>query len=151
MSEQSEGPGGVAGAYRALTAKRAKLVSAAHSPLGFCVLALLIVEAFIWGAGVWFGLPMAIKIAALAVGVLLFVGVFATVVWLVVKYPKNLVFSEESHVRVEELRVQRSKDIPQLPSAATTKTAESGDVGAPLLEAPRPDAEPSDGESDNAD
>ena len=78
---------------------RSKAVQAVHSPLGFFVLALLIVETFLFGTGSWFGLPDPWKIAAIGVGILLFLAVFGTVVWLVVKYPQNLVFSEESHVQ----------------------------------------------------
>ena len=73
-----------------------KAVQAVHSPLGFFVLALLIVESFLFGTGTWFGLPEPWKITAIGIGVLLFLAVFGTVVWLVVKYPQNLVFSEES-------------------------------------------------------
>lgn len=86
-------------------AARSKVVRAAHSPLGFFVLALLIVEAFLWGAGIWFGLSESWKIAAIGVGVLLFLIVFGTVVWLVIAYPQNLVFSEESHVQYAAMRM----------------------------------------------
>lgn len=82
---------------------RAKAVQAVHSPLGFFVLALLIVETFLFGAGTWFGLTEQWKIAALMVGTFLFLVVFFTVVWLVVKYPKNLVFSEESYVAAMQI------------------------------------------------
>ena len=78
---------------------RSRAVRAVHSPLGFFVLALLIVETFLFGTGTWFGLPEPWKIAAIGVGVLLFLIVFFTVAWLVVAHPQNLVFSEESHVQ----------------------------------------------------
>jgi hypothetical protein len=83
---------------------RSKLVSAAHSPLGFFVLALLIVEAFLIGAGIGFGLSETWKLAAIGIGVFLFIMVFWTVVWLVVTRPQNLVFSEESHVQLAALK-----------------------------------------------
>jgi hypothetical protein len=86
-------------------AARARIVKETRSPLGFCVLALLIVEAFLVGAGTLFALPDVWKIIALGVGVLLFLVVFATVVWLVVKYPQNLVFSEESHVQYAAMQL----------------------------------------------
>ena len=81
------------------------MVQAAHSPLGFCVLALLIVESFLFGAGTLFDLSASWRIAAIGVGVLLFLVVFFTVVRLVVRYPQNLVFSEESHVLLEEMKL----------------------------------------------
>jgi hypothetical protein len=84
---------------------RSRVVRAAHSPLGFFVLALLIVEAFLWGAGIWFGLSEDWKITAIGVGVLLFLIVFGTVVWLVIAYPHNLVFSEESHVQFAAMKM----------------------------------------------
>ena len=84
---------------------RTKAVQAVHSPLGFFVLALLIVETFLFGTGTWFGLPEPWKIAAIGVGILLFLVVFGTVVWLVVKYPQNLVFSEESHVQFAAMKM----------------------------------------------
>lgn len=89
---------------------RAKAVQAVHSPLGFFVLALLVVEGFLFGAGTWFGLSEAWKLIAILVGVLLFLGVFGTVVWLVVKHPKNLVFGEESHVQFEAMKMYGSED-----------------------------------------
>lgn len=89
---------------------QARAVQAVHSPLGFFVLALLIVESFLFGAGTWFGLSATWKLSAIGIGVLLFIGVFGTVVWLVVKHPKNLVFSEESHVQFEAMKMYGSED-----------------------------------------
>ena len=89
---------------------RTKAVQAVHSPLGFFVLALLIVEGFLFGAGTWFGLSEQWKLAAIGIGVLLFLGVFGTVVWLVVKHPKNLVFGEVSHVQFEAMKMYGSED-----------------------------------------
>jgi hypothetical protein len=84
---------------------RAKILQTVHSPLGFFVLSLLIVEVFLLGAGIWFNLSDMYKIAALVVGVILFLVVFFTVVFLVVKHPKNLVFSEESHVQFAAMQM----------------------------------------------
>lgn len=105
---------------------RSKAVQAVHSPLGFFVLALLIVETFLFGTGTWFGLPEPWKIAAIGVGVLLFLIVFGTVVWLVVKYPQNLVFSEESHVQFAAMKMFGSeshlitgRDLEALPPQQT--------------------------------
>lgn len=88
-----------------LYAIRHKAVQAVHSPLGFFALALLIVEGFLFGAGAWFDLDPTMRIGAMAVGVVLFLVVFGTVVALVVKYPKNLVFSEESHLQYEGMQI----------------------------------------------
>jgi hypothetical protein len=88
-----------------LLSVRSKVIRAINSPLGFFVLALLIVETFLFGAGIWFGLTESWKIVAIAVGVLLFLIVFGTVVWLVVNYPQNLVFSEESHVQYAAMKM----------------------------------------------
>ena len=105
---------------------RSKAVQAVHSPLGFFVLALLIVETFLFGTGTWFGLPDPWKIVAIGIGVLLFLIVFCTVVWLVIKYPQNLVFSEESHVQFaamkmfgSESRHMTGRDLQALPPEAT--------------------------------
>jgi heme A synthase len=84
---------------------RSTVVRAARSPLGFFVLALLIVEGFLVGAGVWFGLSESWRLVALGVGVVMFLLVFGMVFWLVIRYPQNLVFSEESHVQVAALRI----------------------------------------------
>ena len=89
---------------------RARAVQAIHSPLGFFVLALLIVEGFLFGAGTWFDLSQPWKLTAIGIGVLLFLLVFGTVVWLVVKHPKNLVFGEESHVQFEAMKMYGSED-----------------------------------------
>lgn len=105
---------------------RARAVQAIHSPLGFFVLALLIVEGFLIAAGTSFGLSQPWKLTTLAIGVLLFLLVFGTVVWLVVKHPKNLVFGEESHVQFEALkmfgseeRVLTGRNLGALPSEPT--------------------------------
>ncbi len=109
---------------------RSKAVQAVHSPLGFFVLALLIVEAFLSGTGTWFGLPEPWKIAAIGVGVILFLIVFGTVVWLVIRYPQNLVFSEESHIQFaamkifgSEKRLITGRDLEALPNQPTPNPA----------------------------
>lgn len=84
---------------------RHKAIQAIHSPLGFFALALLIVEGFLFGVGAWFDLSAGWRIAAMAVGVILFLIVFGTVVFLVVLYPKNLVFSEESHIQYDRMQI----------------------------------------------
>lgn len=89
---------------------RSKIVRAAHSPLGFFVLALLIVETFLLGSGTWFGLSELWKMTAICVGVFLFLVVFGTVVWLVIAYPQNLVFGEESHVQFAAMKMFGSEN-----------------------------------------
>lgn len=93
------------GSAKSMISSRSHIVRAAHSPLGFFVLALLIVETFLLGSGTWFGLSEAWKITAICVGVFLFLVVFGTVVWLVIAYPQNLVFGEESHVQFAAMKM----------------------------------------------
>lgn len=90
---------------RTVYSLRSKTIQAVQSPLGFFALALLIVEAFLLGAGSWFELSESWKIVALGVGVLLFLALTGAVVWLVVRYPQNLVFSEESHVQYARMKM----------------------------------------------
>lgn len=80
-------------------AERTKILQVIHSPLGFFVLSLLVIESFLLGAGIFFNLTLDWKIAAIGTGVFLFIGEFLTVVWLVVRHPQNLVFGEESHMK----------------------------------------------------
>lgn len=123
MSGEAEMKHAGAASYVSL---RSRAVQAVHSPLGFFVLALLIVETFLFGTGTWFGLPESWKITAIGVGVLLFLIVFGTVVWLVVAYPQNLVFSEESHVQFAAMKMFGSdshlitgRDLEALPTQPT--------------------------------
>lgn len=88
-----------------MIASRWRVVSAAHSPLGFFVLALLIVEAFLLGSGTFFGLSENWKITSILIGVTLFLVVFFAVFWLVISHPQNLVFGEESHVQYAAMRM----------------------------------------------
>ena len=89
----------------ALSATWSRIIGSVRSPLGFFCLSLLIVEVFLLGAGIFFDIPQRIRVYSLGVGVLLFLVVFFSVVWLVVKHPRNLVFTESSHVRFAELRI----------------------------------------------
>lgn len=105
MLGQPQNPESQPGSANSILSSRSRIVRAAHSPLGFFVLALLIVETFLLGSGTWFGLSELWKITAICVGVFLFLVVFGTVVWLVIAYPQNLVFGEESHVQVAAMKV----------------------------------------------
>ena len=100
-SQPQEPPSGL----KTVVSARSRIISAAHSPLAFFVLALLIVEMFLLGSGALFGLSDSLKIFALCLGVLLFLAVFITVVWLVVRHPQNLVFGEESHVQYAAMKM----------------------------------------------
>jgi len=95
---------------------RTKFVSAAHSPLGFFVLALFIVEGFLLGAGRLFDLPPTARLVTLGMGVGLFLLVTIIVTVLVIWFPKNLVFGEESHINYA--RMQRFGTDQQNVSAA---------------------------------
>lgn len=83
---------------------RARVLRQAKSPLAFYVLSLLTVEGFLLGAGKFFDLDSGWKIAALATGVVLFIGDVVVFTWLVVCHPTSLVFSAREHMRREELR-----------------------------------------------
>jgi hypothetical protein len=91
---------------------QSRVVEAVHSPLGFFVLALVIVEAFLILAGTLFGLPLPIREIALAIGVVLFILVIGCVYRLVVKYPRNLVFSERSHVAFQAMKIYGDNNLP---------------------------------------
>jgi hypothetical protein len=85
--------------------RRRSIVSYVKSPLGFYVLALLIVETFLTFAGALFGLSEPVRIAAMTTGVLLFIGLIAVVTVLVVKYPTSLVFTEHSHLEWQSMQI----------------------------------------------
>lgn len=91
--------------WRNVGGSRRKIISYVKSPLGFYTLALLIVESFLFAAGAFFNFSEAMRTFILFVGVMLFVGLIATVTTLVVKFPQFLVFSEESHLEWESMHV----------------------------------------------
>jgi hypothetical protein len=86
-------------------ASRTEVLRVVRSPLSFFVLALLIIEIFLILGGTLFGLPLNVRIGVLVAGVLLFILVILCVYRLVVKHPKNLVFSETSHVASQAMRI----------------------------------------------
>jgi hypothetical protein len=119
---------------------RQSVIRAVSAPLGFFVLALLIVEGFLFGAGTSFGLTEIWRVIALGVGVSLFLIVIALVGWLVVKHPQNLVFSEQSHLQVEAMKVFGSEnnqisagDLKRLPPSATPEPP-TGQIPPPRTE-----------------
>jgi len=93
------------GRSKSMISSRLRVVTAAHSPLGFFVLALLIVESFLLGSGTLFSLSETWKITSICIGVFLFLIVFGAVLWLVIAYPQNLVFGEESHVQYAAMKL----------------------------------------------
>jgi hypothetical protein len=101
--------------FKRVSAKRGKIISYVKSPLGFYCLALLIVESFLLGSGVFFNLSETIRITTIVVGVVLFLVVVGTVTFLAVKFPHALVFSEESHIEWEYLHVfgDSARPIPE--------------------------------------
>ena len=103
--------------FEGLHTIREKIVSGIGTPLGFVVLALLIVELFLFGAGGLFDLPIDARITALWVGVGLFVLVFFTVVLLVIFCPKNLVFSEKSHLHAMTIYGVKGRPLSSLSAA----------------------------------
>lgn len=134
------------GAFGALIEQRKWLVSAAHSPLMFFVLALSIVEVFLICAGAFFDLPTPYKVAALGAGVLLFLVVFITVAVLVVKVPRNVVFGEESHLRYAALERygtdQQNISAARLIEMTPTAAPEISNQPAAEQPAPQPPEEP---------
>ena len=77
---------------------RAKLVEAITTPLGFYVLALLIVESFLATILVLAELPTSEKMTGMWVGVAMFVIVVAVVTVFVWSKPDNLTFDKEAHL-----------------------------------------------------
>jgi hypothetical protein len=109
---------------------RSQIVGTIRSPLGFFALALLIVEAFLLGAGVFFQISPELRVVMIIVGIFLFLLVFGVVCWLVVRHPTNLVFSESSHVEYEAMRIFGSNTNPITGNALKVIPA----VNAPPLE-----------------
>jgi hypothetical protein len=91
--------------WKKIGGKRGKIISYVKSPLGFYVLALLIVESFLVGTGAMFGLSETMRIIAIVLGVVLFLTVVGIVTILVIKFPHSLVFTEESHLEWEYMHV----------------------------------------------
>jgi len=77
---------------------RAKLVEAINTPLGFFVLALLIVEAFLATVLVWAELASTEKMICVWLGVGLFILVVGIVGILVWHRPLHLTFDRDAHL-----------------------------------------------------
>ena len=78
--------------------KRARVITAVNTPLGFFVLALLIVEAFLATVLVGAELDPNQKITGMWLGIILFFLVTAAVFSLVWWKPENLTFDKEAHL-----------------------------------------------------
>jgi len=80
-------------------ATRRPLLRAINAPLGFFVLALLIVEIFLASVLMAVDLPAELKATALYAGVGMFVLVLLVVSLLVWKKPENLIYDKDAHLR----------------------------------------------------
>ena len=78
--------------------KRDRVITAVNTPLGFFVLALLIVEAFLATVLIGAQLDASHKITGMWLGIILFVLVTAAVFALVWHKPENLTFDKEAHL-----------------------------------------------------
>lgn len=109
---------------------RGGLVESITSPIGFFVLALLIVEAFLATVLVGAALPEAEKMTAVWAGVVMFILVVVMVSALVWFKPENIVFTKEEHV--ERLRQAVKADNPQpLPGPKKRKQPRGAMTPAP--------------------
>lgn len=77
---------------------KASIIKAINSPLGFFALSLLTVEGFLGIVLIYSGLDEKNKYIGMLLGTGMFVLVVLVVTFLVVFKPKNLTFSEESHL-----------------------------------------------------
>lgn len=84
-------------------ADRVQIINAVRTPLGFFTLALLLFYTFIILAGTLFQVSEIVRVILIAAGMLVGVMVIGGVLWLVATRPRNLVFGEQSHLRVQEL------------------------------------------------
>ncbi len=110
VSSKPEDTNTAAGSQISLSQSR--VIGTVRSPLGFFTLALLIVESFLLGAGAGFNLGEDSRRVLIWVGIALFLIVFFSVYLLVVKWPQNLVFTEESHIRFAAMQVYGESKAP---------------------------------------
>ena len=85
----------------ARTEKRVTIIEAITAPLGFFVLALLIVETFLAAVLIGTNLEKAEKMTGVYLGVALFIFVTVLVFFLDWFKPENLTFDKESHLRAK--------------------------------------------------
>jgi len=90
-----------------------KIIEAVSAPLGFFVLALLIIESFLAIVLIGGNLDTVHKITGMWLGVGLFVLVTLAVFFLVWFKPENLTFNAENHIRNKGTAVERNE--PRVP------------------------------------
>ena len=108
---------------------RDRVIQAVSAPLGFFVLALLIVEAFLASVLIGGSLERADKMLCVWIGVALFGLVTMTVFILVWSKPENLTFDKEAHLARGN----------KAPFGSDTKTVADRDA-LPVAEAAPPEA-----------
>jgi hypothetical protein len=106
--------------------QRHKIIRSVTSPLGFFVLALLSLEAFIGSVVIFGNLPTVERTVFIGVGILSLLLIVGAVVYLVVNHPRNLVFTDSSHLRIAELTVFGTEAHPLDPHEVEMKTSIPG-------------------------
>ena len=89
-----------------------KIIESVSAPLGFFVLALLIIESFLAIVLVGGNLDIIHKITGMWLGIGLFVLVTVLVFFLVWFKPENLTFNAEDHIRNKGTAVERNEPNP---------------------------------------
>jgi hypothetical protein len=82
---------------------RGRIIEAINAPLGFYVLALLIVEAFLGSVVIGGNLEQRDKMTGIWIGVVMFIVVILMVFILAWFKPENITFDREAHLRAREL------------------------------------------------
>jgi hypothetical protein len=121
-----------------LVAAREKVIAGIGSPLGFFVLALLIVETFLYGAGSAFNLPVETRTYMVWAGLGVFLVIVCIVLMLVILFPKNLVFTEKSHLELAALYGAKSKPVSAQAIEASNLTAPHNPLSDQLQQLQQP-------------
>ncbi len=113
---------------------RNRVITAVNTPLGFFVLALLVVEAFIATVLVGAQLESSQKILGMWLGIILFIIVTAAVFALVWFKPQNLTFDKEAHLidrgkvyGTETNVVENPKHLPSDRATPQNSTSKEGE------------------------
>ena len=72
-----------------------------NTPLGFATFALGIVETFLLGAGIFFQLSEQSRLVVIGLGVILFLVVYISVIYLVRSYPSQLLYTEAAYLQTD--------------------------------------------------
>src|SRR4051794_18306140 len=86
------------------SAGRFAVIRDVQSPLGFAVFFTLVVEGFLALVSIWAPISEGARVLFVSLGFALAVCIAVAVFWLVLKRPQNLVFTEQAHLRLEEMR-----------------------------------------------